>query len=124
MNLTQFDIMLIEMINYLRYNNLHFNKVLVNFAINQDKKRQKETSAYLKKQTEIILRNTGAQIQNNNLYDALYVISIAKADFQDLMLLQIMLQLNLLRIIWMMKMIMTVLPLIDSYPITQEKVSL
>ena len=81
MDLTQFDIMPAEMINYLRYNGPHFSKALANFAISKMKKDGKKLQPISEEQTETILKNAGVQIQNDNLYDTLYVINMAKADF-------------------------------------------
>lgn len=81
MDLTQFDIMPAEMINYLRYNGPHFSKALANFAISKMKKDGKKLQPISEEQTETILKNAGIQIQNDNLYDTLYVINMAKADF-------------------------------------------
>lgn len=81
MDLTQFDIMPAEMINYLRYNGPHFSKALANFAISKMKKDGKKLQPISEEQTETILKNAGVQIQNDYLYDTLYVINMAKADF-------------------------------------------
>lgn len=81
MDLTQFDIMPAEMINYLRYNGPHFSKALAQFAISKMKKNGKKLQAISEEQLETILKNAQVEIENDILYDALYVINMAKADF-------------------------------------------
>lgn len=81
MDLTQFDIMPAEMINYLRYNGPHFSKSLAQFAIGKMKKDGKKLQAISEEQMETILKNAQVEIENDILYDALYVINMAKADF-------------------------------------------
>ena len=81
MDLTQFDIMPAEMINYLRYNGPHFSKSLAQFAIGKMKKDGKKLQAISEEQLETILKNAQVEIENDILYDALYVINMAKADF-------------------------------------------
>lgn len=81
MDLTQFDIMPAEMINYLRYNGPHFSKALAQFAISKMKKDGKKLQAISEEQLETILKNAQVEIENDILYDALYVINMAKADF-------------------------------------------
>lgn len=81
MDLTQFDIMPAEMINYLRYNGPHFSKSLAQFAIGKMKKDGKKLQAISEEQMETILKNAQVEIENDMLYDALYVINMAKADF-------------------------------------------
>lgn len=70
-----------EMINYLRYNGPHFSKSLAQFAIGKMKKDGKKLQAISEEQMETILKNAQVDIENDILYDALYVINMAKADF-------------------------------------------
>lgn len=84
-DLTQYDIKPEGLVNYLRYNGPHFNKKLFEFAISNMTVRNGSTqvklSPFLKEQIDNILRVNGIKLENNQLYDYLYVANMCKADF-------------------------------------------
>lgn len=84
-DLTQYDIKPEGLINYLRYNGPHFNKKLFEFAISNMTVRSGSTqvklSPFSKEQIDNILRVNGIKLENNQLYDYLYVANMCKADF-------------------------------------------
>ena len=83
MDLTQFDIMPPEMINYLRYNGPHFSKKLAEFAIGKMRKGGRKLDPITEEQMEKIFKSANITIENDVLYDALYVINMGKADFYE-----------------------------------------
>ena len=84
-DLTQYDIKPEGLINYLRYNGPHFNKKLFEFAISNMTVRsgsaQVKLSPFSKEHIDNILRVNGIKLENNQLYDYLYVANMCKADF-------------------------------------------
>lgn len=84
-DLTQYDIKPEGLVNYLRYNGPHFNKKLFEFAISNMTVRSGSTqvklSPFSKEQIDNILRVNGIKLENNQLYDYLYVANMCKADF-------------------------------------------
>lgn len=83
MDLTQFDIMPEDMVNYLRYNGPHFTKKLAEFAFKRMKKGGKQLQIISEEDTNRILNTAKVDIKNDYLYDVWYVINMAKADFYD-----------------------------------------
>lgn len=81
MDLTQYDIKPESMINYLRYNGPHFSKKLAEFAIGKMKKNKRSLQAISEEQMDEMLKKSNIKIENDYLYDGLYVINMAKADF-------------------------------------------
>lgn len=81
MDLTQFDIKPEAMINYLRYNGPHFSKKLANFAIKKMRKDGKKLQPITEENMNKIFSDAKIEIENDFLYDPLYVINMAKADF-------------------------------------------
>ena len=81
MDLTQYDIKPESMINYLRYNGPHFSKKLAEFAISKMKKNKRPLQAISEEQMDEMLKKSNIKIENDYLYDGLYVINMAKADF-------------------------------------------
>lgn len=81
MDLTFFDMKPEEMVNYLRYNGPHFSEKLAKFAIEKMKKNGKKLEPISYEQLNQFLKNANITIDNNYLYDSLYVINMAKADF-------------------------------------------
>ena len=73
------------MINYLRYNGPHFNKKLCDFAVSKMYKKvgnvKVKLQAYTKEQVDNILSVNNIRLQNNQLYDHVYVANMCKADF-------------------------------------------
>lgn len=85
-DLTQYDIKPAAMVNYLRYNGPHFNKKLLQFALSKMTKRGvdgKEVSLtpYSSEQVDNIIRINGINLQNNQLYDHVFVANMCKADY-------------------------------------------
>lgn len=85
-DLTQFDIKPEAMINYLRYNGPHFNSRLLEFALSKMTKRtlagqEVKLVPYTKEQVDNILATNNVKVQNNQLYDYIYVANMCKADF-------------------------------------------
>lgn len=80
-DLTQFDIKPAALVNYLRYNGPHFTKQLAEFAISKMRKDGKPLEVITKEQTDRIIKSANLAIENDQLYDSVYVINMAKADF-------------------------------------------
>lgn len=81
MDLTQFDIKPEEMVNYLRYNGPHFSKKLADFAIKKMRKDGKKLQPITEENMAKMFSENKIDIENDFLYDPLYVINMAKADF-------------------------------------------
>lgn len=69
------------MINYLRYNGPHFSKKLADWAISKMKKNGKTLQATSKQDIDKLIQTLNIVIENNSLYDYVYVYNMAKADF-------------------------------------------
>lgn len=67
-----------SMINYLRYYGLHFNKKLCDFAVSKMKHGKTPVS---KDRVEEILNRHGVKLDNNELYDHVYVMNMGNNDF-------------------------------------------
>lgn len=80
-DLTQYDIKPEGMINYLRYNGPHFSKKLAEWAISKMKKDGKPLQATSKQDIDKVMQALNISINNNMLYDYVYVFNMAKADF-------------------------------------------
>ena len=84
-DLTQYDIKPEAMINYLRYNGPHFNRSLCEFAVKKMSKKVGSTlvriTPFSKEEVEKVLRDNGVVLENNQLYDFVYVANMCKADF-------------------------------------------
>lgn len=85
-DLTQFDIKPEAMVNYLRYNGPHFNKKLLQFAVKNMTKRgvgDKEIPIipYTEEQVDNIIRMNNISLDNNQLYDHVFVANMCKADY-------------------------------------------
>lgn len=84
-DLTQYDIKPEAMINYLRYNGPHFNKKLLEFAVSKMKKKIGDKlipiTPYTKEYVDKMLERYSVKLQNNQLYDHVYVANMCKADF-------------------------------------------
>lgn len=84
-SLDYYDTLPEDMINYLRYNGRHFNKKLLDFAVSKmttkvDGKEEK-LNPITKKQLLDLLDKHSIKLENNVLYDAVYVANMCKADF-------------------------------------------
>ena len=84
-DLTNYDVKPQGMVNYLRYNGPHFNKKLVQFAVSKMYKlvngEKKYITPYTKEQVDRMLAEHGVKLNNNELYDYVYVANMCKADF-------------------------------------------
>lgn len=70
-----------EMINYLQYNGWHFNKKMCEFAIKNMYKKGKKLEMLTKEQIDQLLTKYNIVINNNQLWDYVYVANMGKADF-------------------------------------------
>ena len=85
-DLTQYDIKPAAMVNYLRYNGPHFNKKLLQFALSKMTKRgvdgkEVPLTPYSSEQVDNMIRINGINLQNNQLYDHVFVANMCKADY-------------------------------------------
>ena len=75
------------MLAYLRYNGWHFNKGLCEWAIRQRRSMNKTTAKLeridpIEKDTVMeLLKANSITLDTTNIYDAVYVANMAKADF-------------------------------------------
>lgn len=76
------------MINYLIANGWHFSKSASDFAASLMKKRkagtkdeQEAIKPYTKEEVDELLKKYGVTLENNQLYDYVYVANKAKADY-------------------------------------------
>lgn len=80
MDLTEYDVKPVEMVNYLRYYGPHFSKRLCKFAVS---KMQSKVGfvPYSKDELNEILEKNNISIKDKDSYDYLYVANMCKADF-------------------------------------------
>lgn len=83
MSFSQFDEYPHEMLVYLRNYGPHFNRKLYEFAVSKMYKNDKKIKPYTKDEVDYILKHNGVVLENNQLYDAVYVANMCKADFLD-----------------------------------------
>ena len=69
------------MVNYLSHYGWHFNKKMCEFAVSKMKKDNKIISPIHKDKVEELLKAYDIELDNDVLYDAVYVVNMAKADF-------------------------------------------
>lgn len=81
MSFSQFDEYPHEMLVYLRNYGPHFNRKLCEFAVSKMYKKDGKIKPYTKEEVEYILKHNGVVLENNQLYDAVYVANMCKADF-------------------------------------------
>ena len=74
-----------SMKRYLKYYGEHFNKKLCDFAVSKMTKesngKQVPISPYSKEIVSNILMRFGIKLQNDQLYDSVFVANMCKADF-------------------------------------------
>lgn len=76
-----------DMKNYIRYNGRHFNKKLCEFAVKQMKATHSSTGEggklvpISKEQLDALLKTYKIELENNMLYDYLFVANMCKSDF-------------------------------------------
>lgn len=84
-NFTQFDEMPEAMVAYMRHYGPHFNRKLFEFAVSLMTKEtngeETRITPYNKEQVKVILNSNGISLKNDQLYDAVYVANMCKADF-------------------------------------------
>lgn len=82
-----YDVLPQDMIDYLSNYGRHFNHKLVEFAISNMKKRNESTgkkekiTPIKKDKVDALLERFGVTLDNNQLYDYVYVANMCKADF-------------------------------------------
>lgn len=73
------------MMNYLRYNGRHFNRKLCDFAVNKMTKvingKEQKISIITKGYLDQLLDKHKIKLEQDVLYDAVYVANMCKADF-------------------------------------------
>ena len=69
------------MINYLRYNGPHFSKKLCEYAVGLMFRDNKPIKPFSKEEVDGFLKANGIELQNNELYDHVFVANMAKADY-------------------------------------------
>lgn len=69
------------MTRYLQYYGWHFNKKMCDFAVGKMKKKGTKITPLNKEGLESILKQNGIVIENDILYDSVYVANMVKADF-------------------------------------------
>lgn len=84
--MTQYDHKPQAMVNYLRYNGPHFSKALCKWACSKMWKKDESgkvsrITPWDKQEVDGMLANAGVQIENDALYDAVYVANMCKADY-------------------------------------------
>lgn len=82
-SLDNYDVYPEAMINYLRYNGRHFNRKLFEFAVEQmtTGKDKHKIKLMTKQEVDELLKVYGVKLENNTLYDYVYVANMCKADF-------------------------------------------
>lgn len=83
--MTQFDPFYDEkpeaMINYLRYNGPHFTEKLCEYAVSLMRKDKKPIQMMPKAEVESMLKANGVSLENNELYDHVFVANMGRADY-------------------------------------------
>ena len=84
-NFTQYDEFPREMLIYMRHYGPHFNRKLCDFAtslMTKDVNGTEERAVpYTKEQVDALLKKHNINIVHNQMYDAVYVATMCKADF-------------------------------------------
>ena len=76
-----------DMQEYLSYYGWHFNKKMYEFAVSNMKKNDATTGRMVKvipptlEDVKAVLAKSKVDIDNNNIYDALYLAAMVKADY-------------------------------------------
>ena len=79
--MTQYDKKPEAMINYLRYNGPHFSKKLCEFATKKMRKNEGRIAPWGKAEVDEMLNTAGVEVENDNLYDTVFVANMCKADY-------------------------------------------
>lgn len=80
-NLDNYSVKPEGLINYLKYNGPHFSKKLVEYATSLMTKNDKHIKTINKDRVEAILSTYNIKLENNQLYDHVYVANMIIADF-------------------------------------------
>lgn len=80
-SLDQYDQRPSDMIKYLSNYGWHFTRKMCEFAVSQMRKGGKRVNMLDRARVDTILKNAGVTIENNQLYDYVYVANMAYADF-------------------------------------------
>lgn len=85
-NFTQYEEYPKEMLIYMRHYGPHFNRKMFEFATSQmtyedEDGEEKHITPYTKEEVSNLLDMQGVEVKNNQMYDAAYVATMAKADF-------------------------------------------
>ena len=80
-DLTAFDPIPEAMQNYLRYNGPHFSLKLSEYASSLMVRDGKAITPYTKEAVENLLKTHNVKLENNVLYDHVYVANMGLADF-------------------------------------------
>lgn len=80
-SLDQYDQRPSDMIKYLSNYGWHFTRKMCEFAVSQMRKGGKKVNMLDRARVDTILKNAGVTIENNQLYDYVYVANMAYADF-------------------------------------------
>lgn len=85
-SLDVYDVRPKEMTNYLRYNGMHFTKKMCDFAVSKMYKKNavgkhEYINPITKQQIDELLNKYKVTLDNNQLYDYVYVANMCKADF-------------------------------------------
>lgn len=83
--LDQYDDRPKDMIQYLRYNGLHFNKKMCDFAIEKMTKivngKEEQIQPISKDYLDQLMKQHNIKLKNNVLYDYVFVANMCKADY-------------------------------------------
>lgn len=81
-NFTAYETMPEDLAIYLSHNGPHFNKAACKFAVSQMyTDEDKEFVPMNREQVKTLLQNYNIKIDNNKLYDSVYVANMCKADY-------------------------------------------
>lgn len=80
-SLDSYDIRPRAMTQYLRHYGWHFNNAMLNFALSKMASHGQALSPLTKDKVDALLNTYNITIQNNELYDYVYVANMCKADF-------------------------------------------
>ena len=84
--MTQYDVKPLAMVNYLRYNGPHFTRGLCEWAVGRmwrrdDAGRVSRLEPWSKDDVDAMLERAGVRVENDQLWDSVYVANMAKADY-------------------------------------------
>lgn len=70
-----------DMIRYLKYYGWHFNHKMCNWAVSKMERDGKPIKSLTKQQVDDMLKKENITINNNHLYDYVYIANMCLADF-------------------------------------------